>query len=338
MAERELVTIREIDSISPIEGADRIELARVGGWTVVVGRGDFAPGDRCVYFELDSFLDTADPRFAFLASGGERTTADGRTGVAIKTARLRGVFSQGLAMPLQLFPELDGLDPSTNLAELIGVTKWEPPVPADLAADVIGGFPSEFARKTDSERVQNLGDAYAKLRSAADWVATEKIDGSSATFGMTSQQLRVSGRNWEYAESNANVMWSLARSLRLEDLLDNGWAVQAEIFGEGIQSNPLRIEGQRLAVFEVLQNRVLVPRPEWPLWAAELAAPIHDFVLPETIEEALDQVDGLDSKITPGRRAEGIVWHTADGTAFDELDGRSNFKVISNRYLLENDR
>ncbi len=54
--ERKLVSIQVIDSIAPIEGADNIVQARVMGWTVVVKKGEFAPGDRCVFFEIDSLL------------------------------------------------------------------------------------------------------------------------------------------------------------------------------------------------------------------------------------------------------------------------------------------
>ncbi|MCP4961263.1 MAG: hypothetical protein GY925_18620 [Actinomycetia bacterium] len=52
VGDRSLASIRTVDRVDPIEGADRIEVARVGGWNIVVKRGEFVPGDRCVYFEL----------------------------------------------------------------------------------------------------------------------------------------------------------------------------------------------------------------------------------------------------------------------------------------------
>jgi hypothetical protein len=54
--ERKLASIREIKEIVPIEGADAIEVAVVDGWKVVTKKGEFKPGDLCVYFEIDSFL------------------------------------------------------------------------------------------------------------------------------------------------------------------------------------------------------------------------------------------------------------------------------------------
>lgn len=71
-----------------------------------------------------------------------------------------------------------------------------------------------------------------------------------------------------------------------------------------------------------------------PQWALDQAAPIHQLTFPASAAEAITQVDGLKSLLTPGppRLAEGIVWHTADGAVVPEL-GRSTLKAISNRYI-----
>lgn len=67
----------------------------------------------------------------------------------------------------------------------------------------------------------------------------------------------------------------------------------------------------------------------------ESAAPVLDVTLPDTVDEAVAQADGLKSVITPGRLAEGIVWHRTSGETFAVLDGRECFKAISNNYLLK---
>ena len=59
--ERELAYVVLIDSVAPIEGYDRVELAHVGGWTVVVGKGEFKAGDPAIYFEIDSQLPEVEP-------------------------------------------------------------------------------------------------------------------------------------------------------------------------------------------------------------------------------------------------------------------------------------
>jgi RNA ligase (TIGR02306 family) len=55
---RKLASIRVIDSIDPIVGADAIEVATVGGWKIVVKKGEFAVGDLAVYLEIDSWVPT----------------------------------------------------------------------------------------------------------------------------------------------------------------------------------------------------------------------------------------------------------------------------------------
>jgi hypothetical protein len=101
---RKLVTVRKIGDLLPIEGADLIELAVVDGWKCVVRKGEFAIGDFAVYFEIDSFLPSTDSRFeSFMKSSREYL---GVVGHKLRTIKLRGQISQGLAMPIKLFPEI----------------------------------------------------------------------------------------------------------------------------------------------------------------------------------------------------------------------------------------
>ena len=63
--ERELAYIVTIDDIKPIEGRDRVECAVVGGWTIMVRKNQFKPGDLGIYFEIDSKVPAKEP-FMFL--------------------------------------------------------------------------------------------------------------------------------------------------------------------------------------------------------------------------------------------------------------------------------
>ena len=87
--ERELAYVVTIDEIEPIEGADRVEVAVVGGWRVMVRKGQFKVGDPAIYFEIDSKVPETDA-FEFLASKHYK----------IKTQKyFKGtVISQGLLM------------------------------------------------------------------------------------------------------------------------------------------------------------------------------------------------------------------------------------------------
>ena len=111
---RKLASIVEISKVSPIENADRLEVAEMKGkgWRVVIQKGEFCPGDLAVYFEIDSFLPADDERYAFLrdrclrkfvSKGGNVL----KEGIRIKTIKLRGIVSQGLVMPLSAFHEIN---------------------------------------------------------------------------------------------------------------------------------------------------------------------------------------------------------------------------------------
>ncbi len=329
---RNLATIERVVAINAIPDADAIESVVVRGWTVVSKKNEFQVGDRCLYLEIDSALPLADDRFAFLASRGTKTTPDGKSVHVLKTARLRGVYSQGLVLPIRLFPELTDAVAGDDVSELLGIEKWEPPLPAGLT-EAIGPFPTDLARKTDAERVQNLVEVYSHLSTTIEWIATEKVDGTSATIIRDETGLRVCGRNFELSLSSMHGQ--IATALGLVDRMVPGDVIQGELYGEGIQANPLQVRGRHLAVFGFYRNRVPVPRAAWPEWLAAIATPTLHLTPPATVEEAVAQVEKLQSAINPQRAAEGVVWHTADGSEPRELENRDCFKVISNHYLLK---
>ncbi len=168
---RRLVTIRKVDDINPIPNADAIEVASIGGWQVVTKKGEFSPGSYCLYFEIDSFLPTGNPAWQFLVDKQGREF-EGVYGHRLRTIKLRGQLSQGFIAPISSFPKVvefalarkcDGHFCENDYAELmdedfsqlLGVKKWEASLPAQLAGQAEGLFPS-FIRKTDQERCQNL--------------------------------------------------------------------------------------------------------------------------------------------------------------------------------------
>ena len=82
---RQLASVKKIASLNPIPGKDRIELATVDGWTVIVKKGEFWVDGPCVYVEIDSVLPDK-PEFEFLRPKDFR----------IRTMKMAGVISQGI--------------------------------------------------------------------------------------------------------------------------------------------------------------------------------------------------------------------------------------------------
>jgi RNA ligase (TIGR02306 family) len=332
--ERKLATIRVISDIRPIEGADMIELATVGGWNIVVAKNvGHKVGDHVVYCEIDSFLPIKE-EFEFLRKSSYKKMGD-QEGFRLKTIKLRGQVSQGLILPMSVFGDFswtayEGLDVTNRL----GIVKYEPPIPAELSGKVKGGFPS-FLHKTDEERVQNLVKEYGeyKFTSTHQFYMTEKLDGSSATFYMNEGEFGVCSRNLELLETEGNTFWKVARELDLENKLkDKGnICLQGELIGEGIQGNPYKIKGQNVHFFNAFDidkqtrlgiNEFLVLLDDMEL----VSVPILDvaMLLPDTVKGMLELAEGK-SRLNDKTEREGVVVRSLDNTI--------SFKAISNKFL-----
>lgn len=110
---RELAYVVTVDEIKPIEGYDRVEHARTNGWWCIISKNDdIQVGDKCVYFEIDSKVNADDPRFAFMEKRNYK----------VKTLRMCKTCSQGLLMPLHLFPELGDPEVNTPVTDILKVT------------------------------------------------------------------------------------------------------------------------------------------------------------------------------------------------------------------------
>ena len=88
---RKLASIRKIDGLFPIDGADAIECATVGGWSVVVKKGEFTIGMLAVYVEIDSWVPTK--LAPFLSKGKDPREFEGILGERLRTIKLRGQIS-----------------------------------------------------------------------------------------------------------------------------------------------------------------------------------------------------------------------------------------------------
>lgn len=338
---RKLVTIRTVSGISPIPDADAIELAHVDGWQVVVRKGEFTPGQQAIYVEIDSMLPESDSRFAFLMPRGVREDLDGHRGHVLRTVKLRKQLSQGLLMPLAEFPEVVGASADTDLAALLGIIKWEPPLPAGRN-DTIGMFPSRIP-KTDEERIQNIDQSEIDkmLETAHSIVVCEKIDGMSATaFLKDDHTLGVASRNWEISpESDIyKIVAASSAGVHLLALGSDNSFIQGEVYGEAVQANPLGVRGRHFAPFTYADRHAPESPKLWPNIVYNISVPylgdrswLGDDL---TVSALIQRVDGLRT-IVPGakkdKQAEGVVVRGYDEQGLQMW----SFKIINNAYLLK---
>ena len=334
---RKLATIQIISDVQPIEGADRIQVASVLGWKVVIKKDEFKPGDPAIYCEVDSFLPVK-PEFEFLRKSSYKKMSDGTEGFRLKTIKLRGVISQGLLIPVSSLPGYPEVPlPGTDVTDILGIVKYEPPIPAQLAGEVKGPFPG-FISKTDEERIQNLIDSLPNYKDSLFYV-TEKVDGTSITIYLKDGQFGICSRNLELVENPENTYWRVVKELDIENKLRNlgrNIALQGELIGEGIQKNIYKLRGQTIKFFDAfdIDKYEYFDYPSFKSILDEFGlatVPVIEeaLQLPQSVDEILTMANGK-SALNPDANREGLVFRTTSGKRF-------SFKAISNNFLLNDE-
>ena len=384
--QRELAYVVEIDEIIPIEGADRVETALVGGWRVMVKKDQFKKGDLAIYFEIDSKVPETEP-FLFLAPKNFK----------IKTQKyFKGkVISQGLLMaPADFGWKPDAFEVGDFVTEKLKITYAEVEDNKRKAnsadkyklmaqrngklfakqpfrwlmkrdwgkkllfvffgkkKDKKNGWPA-WVVKTDEERCQNMPWLFPGTDE--EWIATEKIDGTSTTFTMKGfgrkRQFFVCSRNVVFDKPDkkcfyeTNVYTEMAEKYKIEEVLAeilfrwssicNFVTIQGETYGEGVQKRDYGLKGRDFMAFNVILGYEDGHTERLnPIVMKELmdefgipSVPIVDehFKIPATCDELLQIAAGI-SEIDGGMR-EGLV--------FRSIDGVKSFKAVSNEFLLK---
>lgn len=345
---RKLASIQRIWKIEPIEGADRIELAHVLGWQCVVNKGQFKPMDEAVYFEVDSFLPIR-PEFEFMrASSYKRTDVMGE-GFKLRTLRFKGQISQGLLLPIGVFPELpDGLNVGDDVTELLGIKKWEIEEKITSAGTAIGTLPYDIPH-TDETRVQaepELINAFAGL----EYYISTKMDGSSHSIGIDEEGFHVTGHNYEYADDGKSAFYNLVNERGFKEKLEayvknhslRTMTIQGELCAPGIQQNRLKLLKPEWYVFTIREDGKRIGLQKMLDICEELGmehVPIEEVGvdLPSkypTVDSLLTRADGEYPK---GGKKEGIVIRPTEPIFCSLISASLSMKVVSNKYLLKNE-
>lgn len=229
---RSLASIVKIDNVYELENSDSLSVAQIGGWKVVIKRGEYKPGDLAIYFEVDSFLPELE-EFEFLRKNSFKIY-DNKPGFRLRTIKLRGQVSQGLLISTDLldkfplkpkdFEVVEGAD----VTDIIGVVKYDVEVLMNSGGSnrkPAGSFPS-FIIKTDETRIQDpkmLKNVikYVSNKPHEMWYATSKLDGSSITVYKKDDHVGVCSRNNELKEEEDNQFWDEAKKSGLVDFVKN---------------------------------------------------------------------------------------------------------------------
>ena len=263
--------VARINEIKAIEGADNIEQAVIGGWNCIVKKGEFKEGDKVVVATTDAVIPEA-------LSDLMGVTNYLRKGQRVRTVKLRGVYSECLIIPFKyLAPK--SLEKNVNeghdMMEILGVTKWEPPVKQiQLASgrkikyrdnqnfhiyykfpnlkNVAGMFTEEdlveITRKIHGTNARygivkksklSFWDKVKKFFRIADkWIDYEYVYGSHNVEKGSDSQGFYSTDVWRTIAEKYNIkekLWSYIKNRNVE--IGEGIILYGEIYGAGIQKN-----------------------------------------------------------------------------------------------------
>ena len=349
---RKLASIRQIKEILPIEGADLIVLVKIDDWQCVALKTEFVAGDLCVYFEIDSFIPII-PQVEHLRAKAYKKMGE-KEGIRIKTIKLKGQISQGLALPLSVLGKPEDIFTISNgcigadVSEQLGVEKYEQPIPQELNGQVKGNFPT-FIKKTDQERCQNIGYKIFTEHKDTTYEVTMKLDGTSFTGFQYNGDDGVCGRNWQLQldEWNANnALVKMYVDSKMQSALKaygRNIAVQGEFMGPKIQANREGLLFYTLFVFDIydIDNQCQLGADDRRAALQALYDNGMDMTMVQHVPIFAYNVTLEDLGITDVagllKAAEGKSLNHAirEGDVYKSMDGQFSFKAISNAFLLK---
>ncbi len=261
------VSIERIANVWNHTNADRLEMAKLVSmsYQFVIAKGSYKAGDLVVYFPIDSLLPDS-----VIETIGLKGKLAGPEGNRIKTVRLRGEISQGVvASPERLIPDWNGgngFREGQDVTELLGVTKYEPPIIPSQAGN-LRPLPN-MVSVYDIEGAERFSDVIEKYLLDTTVLITEKLEGSHFAASIySSGEIVVSQRRYriEPVEDAEHDWHKAARVSGLRDKLPALKAaveellgklvevvtVRGEMIGAGIQGNYYKLPDQQLKVFEI---------------------------------------------------------------------------------------
>jgi len=253
------VEIFKIDDVKEHPNADRLELAFIGGWQIVIGLGSFKKGDRAIYIPVDSIL-PFDVETILFGPDSKITLKKSR----VRSIKIRGAISQGMLVP----PEQLGLEPNikvgTDVAKRLDIKKYLPPakgMPSVMKAKKKRHKNPDFKVYTDIGHIKY----YIRALEGLKVFVTEKVHGTNFRSGYVKfnrynlwyKFLNLIGKyfdKWQYEFAygshrveltrkgkrhksfyDQNVYYMMSKQYKLREILKPGEVVYAEIYGWNIQ-------------------------------------------------------------------------------------------------------
>lgn len=223
------VEVIRLGPVAKHTNADKLGIVHTYGYICVVGLDQFKEGDLAAYIVPDSVVPPTGP-FAFLDKKQEGKP------IRIRVARFRGIISQGL-----LIPAPEGSKEGDDVAEQLGVTRYEPPLDM-IAGGEVESPPPVLIPKYDVDDAHRYRHVF---KEGEEVVATEKIHGANGRFLFTEGRMWCGSKSEWKKEDPRSIWWlALKNSPWLKEWCEShpDLAVFGEVYGK-VQSLRYGIPG-----------------------------------------------------------------------------------------------
>ena len=320
------VEVVKINSINPHPNADRLDIVSIEnmGYQVIIAKGKLHAGDLAYYFPIDSVIPEK-----FLDEFGIRNYYSKK----LYAAKLRGIFSEGLLIPVgNNFVGNIGDD----YTEYFGVTKYEYPIPQGMSGEVesfIGHY--KFPSPENLKRYKNI------LIEGEEVVVTEKLHGTNFTVLVDADgTTKIGSHNYFWKNNEVNNKLVYIRAYKENEYFQK-LPPRTQIFGEiyGVQDIKYGLNNGKIgiAIFAVRHGSYFLNYSDFVAFCQEFALPrVPVLYIGAYTWEAVSQFNNANSVVSPDCIMEGVVVQPVIEKTHPEI-GRVVLKLISDRYLLRKD-
>jgi RNA ligase (TIGR02306 family) len=339
--------------------ADALELAQVGLYRAVVAKGAYKTGDWALYIPEQAIMPDS-----LIDELGLTGRLAGKESNRVRAVRLRGEVSQGIVCKPAAIAEwfgpggvFDGDDletrsgAGTDFAELLGIVKWVPEVPAHMAGVMVEA--PDLMRWVDIENIKRYPDIF---ESGEMVVASEKVHGTCCLTTVTADgQTLVTSKGFSakglaIAESESNLYWRAVKAHRVAEVAAkvltvlgaNRVGIFGEVYGRGVQDLGYNVNAGVTPGYAVFDISVDVPGVG-VIWlnqelVLEMAGGLQ--VVPTLYRGPYDEATLLD--VAEGQTVIGAGAHIREGIVVrpvverrsEVLGGRAIAKFVSEKYLM----
>lgn len=317
-----IVEVVQVDDIKEHPNADKLEIAVVKGWECIVQKAFYRSGDKVVYAPIDSII----PSELSDKMNVTKYLSNGR----VRTAKLRGIYSQGLLIPTKYVPNTENLQIGDNVAEILGITKYEPPISVQMEGLHRANEP-RFIKYTDIENIKNFPNI---LHEGEEVVITEKLHGTSFRAANIDGEFHVGGHRIDFKESDDNLYWKVSKMYNLKEILNPGEQIFGEIYGFKIQNLAYGLKNKfDIRFFDLMTSYKYVNYFQFEKFCKEKTLPmVPELYIGKWHKELMKLANGKTTLAEHVR--EGIVIKPIE-ERFDGKTGRVILKHISEEYLMK---